>query len=627
MAINLDNSDKGIKDRERLETGKSVYQHVVDNNKYNLSGISQSYYGEKTTFAEDFIKIDIFARSINKINEDPNSTVAFSLLAHPSNLIGYMAQNKQGKRASFINPTVIKNNPELVLDRLETETIFMSESFYKTAKDGIAKSNVKNVVIVPLTEGAKNMKELVADIKKKEGGILKYLPASLILKTLKKGYKGFKKEDIIPGIKYYNYDEFLAISEGDDSLVMNNPRPNDATLYLHTSGTTGEPKIVPKSDDCFTLSHNAYLGTKGLDWDVDDKNGNYYPLFPTTMMQSAMSSWAMGSEQVLNPIVAFNGGFAKNVYDNGVTTCTANTQAYRTFLSTDLPNGSMSSFVFPGGGGEYIEKRVANEINQRFRELGMPNRFIVAYGTSEMIPGTHMEVVPFYGGAYNEKLDNVVGYGIGNVKTRIIGLDGKKLPREERGLIEIKPDSKTLPYFGREDEWENRWTKDGYYQTHDVGILREDGRLDVYGRHSDRFTDNEGAQHYLFDVNRVINENENILRAIPVIFERPIKGQLNNIVAYIQLKPETKDMVEKTLRDVSSLVNTKLASGARPIGYRFIDTFPIDGSTKTDMKTLKNQKTGFYCVDDTQIMEINFDNKGGITKVSSKKVMTDQKLL
>lgn len=626
MAINIDNSDKGVKDREKLETGKSVYQHIVDNNKYNLSGISQSYYGTKSTFAEDITKIDSFARSINKLNKNPNSTVAFSTLAHPSNLIGYMAQNKQGKRTSFINPAIIRDNPELILDRLETETIFMSETFYHIAKEGIAKSNVRNVIIVPLSEGAENLKELVADIRKKEGGILKYLPSSLIIKTLKKGHNNIKQADRIPGVNYYNYDEFMALSQGDDSLVLNNPRPKEVTLYLHTSGTTGEPKIVPKSDDNFTLSHNAYMSINGINWDIDDKNGNYYPLFPTTMIQSVLSAWAMGAEQLTNPLVAFNGGFAQNVYDNRVTICTANTQAYRTFLSINLPNGSMPFFVNPIGGGEYIEKRVASEINQRFRELGMPNRFIFGYGTSEMHPGTHLEVVPFYGGYYDSKLDNVAGYGVGNVKTRVVGLDGKKVPVNKRGLVEIKPDSKPFPYLGRENEWFEKWTKDGFYKTHDVGVLDENGRLNVHGRHSDRFVDNEGKEHYLFDVNRVVNENANILRAIPVFLDKRVKGELNNVVAYLQLKPESKDKAEETLKDVVSRANIELEPGARPIAYRFIETFPIDGSTKTDMKTLKNQKTDFYTIKDDKIIEISFGNRSEVKKEPSKKIKIDTKL-
>lgn len=627
MAIDLDNSDKGIKDREKLEVGKSVYQHIVDNNRYNLSGISQSYYGAKSTFAEDIVKIDAFARSINKLNKDPNSTVAFSLLAHPANLIGYMAQNKQGKRTSFINPAVIRNSPELVLDRLKTETIFMSATFYQTAKEGIAKSGVKNVVIVPLTEGAKNTKELIADIRRKEGGILKVLPAWLILRTLRKGWKGIKKTDRISGVNYYNFDEFMAISAGDDSLVLNTPHPEDITLYLHTSGTTGEPKIVPKSDDNFTLSHNAYLGVDGINWDINDINGNYYPLFPTTMIQSVLSSWAMGAEQLANPLAAFNGGFAKNVFDNRVTTCTANTQAYRTFLATDLPNGSMPFFVSPVGGGEYIEKRVANEINQRFRELGMPNRMIFGYGTSEMHPGTHLEVVPFYGGTYNMERDNVAGYGIGNVKTRVVGLDGKKLARGKRGLIEIKPDSKPFPYLGRENEWDEKWTQDGFYKTHDVGMMDGDGRLDIHGRHSDSFADNDGKEHYLFDINRVVNENVNILRAIPVLLGSRVEGELNNVVAYLQLKPESQEKAEETLRDVVGRANIELEPGARPIAYRFIDTFPIDGSTKTDMKTLRNQKSDFYTIKDDQIIEISFGESGGVKKETNKKIRTDAKLV
>jgi malonyl-CoA/methylmalonyl-CoA synthetase len=613
-----------IVDREKLKTGRSIYEHWLDNVKVTPKAVSQSYYGAETTFAEDLKKIDNFVRSINKLNQDPNSTVAFSLLAHPVSLVGLMAQNKQGRQASFINPTVIRANPDLALDKLQTETVFISEPFYHTAKEGLARSSVKNIVFVPLTEGAVDEAGLITDVRVHKGGIVKTLPASLILKSLRKGYKSLKKPDLIPGVSYYNYDEFMAASQGDKSRVPNTPRPNHPTLYLHTSGTTGEPKIVPKSDDNFTLSHNAYMSVDGLNARKDDINGNFYPLFPTTMMQAALTTWVIGIRQAWNPLAAFNGRFARSVFDQRITVATANTQAWRTFLSTELEDGRMSFLRIPFGGGEYMDLRAAQEINQRLRELGAQNPLVLAYGSSEMNPGTHFAVKSF--SDYNPERANVVGRGIGGVETRVVGPNGRKLPRGQRGLVEIKPSSKPFPYLGREGEWSEKWTKSGFYKTGDVGEMDEAGHLHVHGREKDRFIGRDGKAYYLFDVNRVLNENPNTLRVIPVELSYRVKGKAGGIVAYIQLKPNRANKMEAVLRDLTAQAKADLKLAARPLAYRFIKAFPIDGSTKTDLKTLAKQRQGFYAIEKDKVVQVSFSTNGEIVKKPTSKVKLSTKL-
>jgi acyl-coenzyme A synthetase/AMP-(fatty) acid ligase len=604
--------------REQLKTGRSVYERLRDENQDNPGSFSQSYYGVRSTYGEDFDSIDNFARAMNQLNGDPYSTVAFSTLIHPSNLIGYMAQNKQGKAASFINPAVIRDNPSLALDRLNTETAIFSERFYHVAKEGLARSAVKNIIILPLNEGVEDEEALITDIRASMGRTVKFMPSSLILKSLQKGYRGLKRADLIPGVEYFNYDEFIAAAKNDTSLVLNIPHPEDPTLYLHTSGTSGEPKIVPKSDDIFTASHNAYMSIGGLDLGNDDRSGSFYPLFPTTMMQWAVSTWVEGVEQVENPMAAFNGRSAQYIHDQRITMATLNTQAYRTFLTTPLEDGSMPFFWLPAGGGEPFELRTAQELNQRFQSLGMPNNLVLAYGFSEGNPGTHFSINSFAN--YDPKRANMVGKGIGRVESRIVGPDGKELPRGQRGFIEVKPDSKPLPYLGREDEWYEKWLEDGHYKTGDVGIMYEDDWLDVHGRHKDRFTGSDGQEHYLFDVNRVVNENPNILRAVPVELDNSVGDKSGKIVTYVQLKPDRKDERETTLRDLVAQVETDLEPGARPLAYGFVRDFPIDDSTKTDLRALVRQRSSLHTIEGDELIGVSFDENCEMTKKPVKKI-------
>jgi acyl-coenzyme A synthetase/AMP-(fatty) acid ligase len=619
-------------DRRVLKTGKSIYEHFSDMAELTPNAPSQSYYGARTSFEEDLENIDDFARALNKLHEGRDSTVAISTTAHPSNLIAYMAQNKLGRRISFTSPAVIRDDPERTLDSLDTETIIISPNFYEVAKDGIAHSEkIRNIVMLPLTEGIGDEGALMADIKHLGGSWKTQIPfASVVLGSLRRGYKSLGKDEIIPGVEYMNYDQFIAAANGDESEVLHVPRPDDPTVYLHTSGSTGKPKIIPRTDNEFTIAHNSYMDRMPPMGETD-RNGSFYPLYPVTMMQSALATWMGGTEQVSSPLAVMSGRFDRAIFDERITFTTANTQAWRRFLTTELKAGSMSSLWGPVAGGESIDQRTAQAINEVFYVLGMPNRLIIGYGASEMQPGTHFEIIPFRD--YDPSRAHMVGRGIGGVKTRIVGPDGREISSGEQGMIEIKPDTRAEPYYGDKAKWEDKWTDDGYYRTGDVGVLYEDGWLDVHGRDENRFIGRDGKERYLFDVDRKINEvkNSDISRLVPVSLSYPVSidGEIDDrktVVAYVQLKLGSEAQAEVALRDIANHAEAELELGARPLAYRFLKDFPVDRTTKTDTRLMGEQREQFYAIRDGELVEVNFGEDGSVIEKPASRIKISAKI-
>jgi acyl-CoA synthetase (AMP-forming)/AMP-acid ligase II len=249
----------------------------------------------------------------------------------------------------------------------------------------------------------------------------------------------------------------------------------------------------------------------------------------------------------------------------------------------------------------------------------MPNGLVLAYGASELNPGTHFMIRPLDN--YDPNRANVVGLAIGQTHARIVDLDGRELPSGERGLIEIKPDSKPFPYVGQGDEWKKHWTEDEHLKTGDVGVISDDGWLDAQGRHSDRFVGSDSREHYMFDIDRVISENPNVDRAISVQLDYPPEIERDPaIVGYIQLEPESAHMAEATLGDLLRHAEENLELGARPLAYRFVDGFPRRSDFKTDLKALARQREWFYVVEDGQLLRVDFNENGGLIKKPAHKV-------
>jgi acyl-coenzyme A synthetase/AMP-(fatty) acid ligase len=591
----------------QINVNQSIYQAWAGE---NLSSEERKrvpaidYYGNITTFEEADAEMDNFARSIASLNERKDSTTAFCTLAQKANLIGFCALNKIGRAASFISPPLLRLNAGECLDDTNTETLVTSYDFYKDMRDAIAKTSIKNIVFVSLTDYADDRKRLIGDLRDFNPK-LKCIPAFLIEKNLEKGYQNIKKSDLIPGFNYMNYKEFMDAAKGDISTVEPAYTPGSTAVYLHTSGTTGKPKIIERGNEDITLCSNAYTSVENFEAHPGDRNGQFYPLFPTTMFTgNFVSPWYLGMTHVIDPLAAFNGKFAKSIYKNRINGTTATPNAYETFLTTnDLPENSMGFFRLPFSGGEPLTEKSVYDINQRFKFLGIKNPLVICYGLSEGNPGTHFEIG-------NWELGNRAGRPIPGTESRIVDDNGNIVGPNVRGKIEIKPAAYMLGYFNDPDATSKKWTADGWIKSNDVAIKDEDGYNNILGRDSESFVDANNDKHYIFDICEVLNQDKNILRAEASVVDGNIP------TAFIRLRDgKGTDMPMEVLETTVKRCRRDLPPLAVPVGYRFAKSFALNPYTpKIDLEILKTIRDGFYNIDENGLYIVAIAPSGEIQK-------------
>jgi long-chain acyl-CoA synthetase len=590
--------------RNEICIHNSIYNNWKAVNRENWNELAMEYYSGTLTFSEADREVDNFAHSLNELQNDKDSTTAFCTLAQPANLIGFYAINKMGKTASFISPPLLRLNAGECLDDTNAETLITSYDIYKNMQSAIAKTSIKNIILAPLTDYATDRKQLITDLRDFNPR-LRRAPAFLIEKTLEKGYKNIKKANLIPGVNYLNYDEFMSATKGDKSEVKSVFMPASTAVYLHTSGTTKKPKIIERGNEDITACSNAYTKVKNFQASPGDKNGQFYPLFPATIfIGNFVAPWYLGMTQVIDPMTAINGKMAESIYRNRINGTTAAPSAYESFLKTNFPKDSMNFLKLPFAGGEPIAKETADDINDKLEYLGAPNPLVVCYGLSEANPGTHFMIG-------NRELGNRAGKPIPDTESRIVNDDGRIVGSNVRGKIEIKPAAHMLRYFNDPETTKKIWVDDKWMRTGDIAIEDEDGYIDILGRDSESFVDLYGKKHYLFDTRTVLNENKDgaVLKAEASVYN-------NNIpTAFIELKPKVKADRLKILKNTIERCQRRLPPSAMPVGYRFVESFGNNPySHKVDSDVLKTIDSGFYSVDSDGLYEVRIFPSGKIQK-------------
>lgn len=169
---------------------------------------------------------------------------------------------------------------------------------------------------------------------------------------------------------------------------------------------------------------------------------------------------------------------------------------------------------FFGIGGALLSYEVERFLN----EAGFP--YAIGYGlteTSPLIAGSNPQAVRF----------RSTGQVLENLELRIDNPD----PKTRIGEILVKGDTVMSGYYKDPQRTAEAFTKDGFFRTGDLGILRKNRYLYIIGRCKNVIVAASGENIYPEEVENKINEHEAVLESLVL----DLNGQLT---ARIFLNPE-----------------------------------------------------------------------------------------
>ena len=453
------------------------------------------------------------------------------------------------------------------------------EAYYATAKLG--------AIFVPLNFRAKQ-NELTHMLKHSEAQVL------LLGKRYADMAKEMSKE--LPNIKHFicieggvegllDYEELLANASPED--VFTDIADDDITILMYTAGTTGLPKGVPLPHKSFSV----YMleNVNPVDPDVDETNLLTMPLYHVAGIQ-AMLAATYGGRCIAMMRQFDTDEWLEMAHQEKVNRAMlVPTMLKRIVDHPDFGKYDLSSLRVITYGAAPMPLEVIKKAIELFPGASFINAFgqtetastITALGPEDhKIDGTEEEKEKKL-----KRLTSSIGRPMPDVEIKIVGEDGKEMPRGEPGEIVAKGPRVMGGYWKDAEKTAKTLTTDGWLRTGDMGYMDEDGYIFLAGRGDDliiRAGENISPE-----------EVENAIYTHPAVDEVAVIGVPDpewgqEVKAVVVLK---KGMTA-TEEEISEHCRKELASFKRPRYVEFIDELPRTSTGKILKRVLREQHSG-----------------------------------
>ncbi|MCL2078382.1 MAG: acyl--CoA ligase [Oscillospiraceae bacterium] len=541
------------------------------------------YFGNQWTFKETDEMIDIYARAFMSMLPDRTRTVTFCVPTLPSTLFAFYALNKIGIRAQFVSHTILPSDPKEYIDETDTEILFLFDGFFSAVAGEIVKTNIKNIVVVPLSDGINTISDYVTDD---------------IRPLLHKNDSVQKIKAALPHLNIIALDDFVSVGKQSTEAVKSVYNKGDTAVVLYTGGSTGIPKGVEKTNEEFIDMARIYLQANYFDYKTRDRNLILIPPnHPTSFVLGCVVPWFIGTTQVLQPIYSKD-NFANDLYYLKAQSTIAAPSHFATLPLCNLPDGALSHVRILFCGGELVTPELATAVNKTLKRLkSQSQHMVVGYGMAELGPLTHLSYgVP--------ELLNRVGKPIPEVIARIVDDNGNILGDNTRGNLEIKSPCRMKGYFKQPELTKAFFTEDGFAKTGDIAVRDENGYYDVLGRASDSIIMSDGSKVYLFDIERVVYKDPAVLECEVVGLEI---GDKKEPIVHIVLNPEYIGKNDEVILRAHKLCREHLSVNEMPRAYKIREAFgtnPI--STKRDYRSLLSEHDGYYEITGDSVRAVRF---------------------
>ncbi len=358
--------------------------------------------------------------------------------------------------------------------------------------------------------------------------------------------------------------------ENLNRLAERRPDPMQVAHMGPTGGTTGAPKIVPRTHN--SLINCIYFCSQSWQQHSEDIN-----LLPGPVGHDlTYTKGFIGGILTLGKIVFLDSTNNKDIFETiereRVTSIVlVPTLAKRMLQYEDLDKYDLTSLrkMHSAGGASHpdLVKDVTNILNMKFYN---------GYGSTEGIttitrPYDDLETICTSVGRPTCPYDTY----------KVIDRDENELPFNKQGELVLKGPGVFTGYYHNPEENAKAFTKDGFFKTGDVARINENGYITLTGRLKEMI--NRGGESIsATDIEKLISKHPDIAAVAVIPMPDPDMGE--RACAYIELKEGT----HLTFDDVIAFLKEKKASVLQlPERIEFIKAMPYTGAQKLDKKNLR----------------------------------------
>jgi len=358
---------------------------------------------------------------------------------------------------------------------------------------------------------------------------------------------------------------FSDISTSEDNYITVACSDDDIAALLYSSGTTGKPKGIMLSHG--NISSNAESLVKAWGFQESDCLLHALPIYHVHGLFVALGCVFMTGSKL-----KWLESFDADVVLKSIPECTVMMGVptyYTRLLKRDLLDSKLTEGIrlFISGSAPLLEETF-NEFNQRTN-----HQILERYGMTETNMNTSN---PLKG----DRKPGTVGLPLEDVQVRVVDEENNVLSQGEIGNLQIKGPNVFKGYWEMPEKTKEDFSKDGFFNTGDKGLIDEGGYVSIIGRSKDMIISG-GLNVYPKEIESLIDKIEGVLESAVIGLSDEDLGE--KVVAVI-VSEESKTLDEKK---VISEIKDQLAGFKAPKEVKFIDQLPRNAMGKVQKNILR----------------------------------------
>ena len=552
---------------------KTAYRFMYDENLDYSNDVSIIFLGKKIKYSELFERIEDAAKSLKSLGVNKGDVVTICMPNTPESAYLFYACSKIGAIADFIDPRESEEGLLKYLNISNAKTLVTMDMCIPNFKNLIEKKGIKNVVTVSPIEslpkiinGTINLKESLINHQN--------------IKTTKNIKREWKK---IANV--YNYSEFIQEGKKFNGQTETMYEPNRPVAIVHTGGTTGVPKGVLLSNDNLNELTNQLIHSD-MPFKRHYLSFGVMPEFVGYGLSVGLhTSLVMGMQDMMIPKYEPE-KIPKMILKYKPNVLTGSPAHWEIFSKSPLinkKNVDLSFFKSPCEGGDTLNTKIENRVNELLTEHGCNTKIQKGYGMTEKSSAATV--------TFRNDLNPIGSVGAPLIKTDLCIYDEEQgeLGFNEVGEICVKAPDVMLEYYNNPEETDKvlkvHPEGDTWLHSGDLGYIDKDGLLYVVGRIKDIIIRYDGIKIYPHNVETQLLNNP-LIKTIAIIgIDDPEHDNGEIPVAFVTLEQDMNN--EEVINQIKQYAVDKLTDYLVPIDYVIIDSLPKTKVGKVDKKKLK----------------------------------------
>lgn len=536
----------------------SAFEYVCQRSKNHLNDTALEYYGRKFTYADLIVNVKKTAAALRGAGVKKGDIITVVSIMTPEIIALFYAADMMGATLNLVDPRYSVEGIREYIEEVDSHLLVCLNVVYERCRQAAKRTNVEKVIVLS--------------------------PADSLPPVMAVGYKLTTPDKNKYASNVIRWKQFIKGGEGQ-STAAEPYDPDHACVVVHTGGTTGSPKGVMLTDDCFNgiaLQFQAYpkLFHRG------QKLMNVMPPFIAYGFACGIHlPLVLGFTVIIIPNLdpAKLGSLVlkhKPEHMFGVPT------HYQQLASDPkLRDKDLSFIINYAAGGDSLSRGAEQTVNDFLAAHGARYPIAKGYGMTEVSSAATVAA----------GLDNKPGsVGIPMVNTVVAAFEpgtDRELPIGERGELCISGPCLMKGYYNKPEETAIllRRHPDGRVWAHtgDMGYLDEDGFVYLDSRIKRMIIRHDGFKVFPSMIENVVSRHPAVHQCSVVGCTDKDHTQGRLPFVYIVLKADITAKKKQVIRELERMCAEELPEYVQPVAYKFISSMPMTPVGKVDYRQLE----------------------------------------